>query len=293
MKLTYATLLFFLFSSLQMVAHSSEDSKNKKSEPVNQVASQESNFIDSGAYDPRDPNINEILSVYDKYYESETGRSPWLNGANPNDLYTPIGGCWRDSCAVYIHVSKIQQHAYLFVDGQLFGQWAVSTGQRGYGTPDFDRHPNGRIYERYSSKKYPGGDYNGLGNMPFAVFIEGGFALHGTPRGNWSKLGRRASHGCIRMHPNNAEIFNHLVRQAGIEQTWITVSNEPPFGMQPYPPRQQPTPPPRPPKPPQERLPEIEPERPRTRYSAYNACMRENRHIKPVSRRIERCQHLR
>jgi len=73
------------------------------------------------------------------------------------------------------------------------------------------------------SSKFPGGDYNGLGNMPYAVFVDGGFAIHGTTRGNWPLLGQVASHGCIRVHPDNGFIFNRLVRQHGVKNTWITI----------------------------------------------------------------------
>jgi len=60
--------------------------------------------------------------------------------------------------------------------------------------------------------------------MPYAVFIEGGYAIHGTTRGNWSNLGRVASHGCIRLHPDNGQIFNVLVRRNGIRNVWVTVN---------------------------------------------------------------------
>jgi len=60
--------------------------------------------------------------------------------------------------------------------------------------------------------------------MPYAVFISGGYAIHGTTRGNWSRLGKPASHGCIRLHPDNGQIFNVLVRRNGISNVWITVN---------------------------------------------------------------------
>ena len=182
----------------------------------------EPTFMDSEAYDPRAENIEEILDAYDEYYEQETGKSAWLH-PELNDLLIQVGGCYRYSCPVFIYVSKSEQKAYLHLNGKLEASWAVSTGVSGYSTPDFDRHPNGRIYDRYSSRKYPGGNYKGLGNMPYAVFIRGGYALHGTPKGNWPKLGSRASHGCIRMHPDNGKWFNRLVRQNGISKVWITV----------------------------------------------------------------------
>lgn len=180
------------------------------------------NFMDSEAYDPRAENIEEILEAYDAYYEQETGESAWLH-PELNDLLHKVGGCYRYSCPVFIYIKKSEQRAYLHLNGKLAASWKVSTGLPGYSTPNFDKHPNGRIYNKYTSSKYPGGDYQGLGNMPYAVFIRGGYALHGTPKGNWSKLGRRASHGCIRMHPDNAKWFNRLVRQHGISKVWITV----------------------------------------------------------------------
>ena len=169
--------------------------------------------------DPFDPNVEQYLEEYDQVYEQEFGESPWyLEGANV------WGTCYRQSCPVWVQVVKSEQRLYLWVNGSVTNSWAVSTGlAKGHETPRMDRHPNGRIYTKYSSNKFPGGDYKGLGNMPYAIFIQGGFALHGTPKGNWSKLGRRASHGCIRQHPDNARYLNQLVRQNGIQNVWITV----------------------------------------------------------------------
>jgi hypothetical protein len=131
--------------------------------------------------------------------------------------------CYRRDCPLFVYVSKSRQKMYLFVEGVLQNVWKVSTGLPGSETPNFDLHPNGRILDRYTSTKFPGGDYNGYGNMPFVVFLYQGYAIHGTAKSNWSKLGRKASHGCIRVHPMNAKYFNRLVRQYGIEDVWVTV----------------------------------------------------------------------
>ncbi|MBO9667551.1 MAG: L,D-transpeptidase family protein [Bdellovibrio sp.] len=171
---------------------------------------------------PFDPNIENVLKQYDQIYEEETGKPAHINTII-DDAIGVFGGCSRSNCAVWAQVSKGSQRLYLYVNGSARGSWAVSTGIPGYGTPNFDRHPDGRIYDRYTSGKYPGGDWNGLGNMPYAVFITGGFALHGTPKANWPKLGQKASHGCIRMHPDNAYMFNRLVRSYGVRNVWITV----------------------------------------------------------------------
>lgn len=172
--------------------------------------------------DPRDPNIDSILDQMDREYSERTGQSPFLPDFS-DSVPQFYGGCYRLSCEVYIRIIKSEQRAYLYIHGRPEAEWLVSTGRAGYTTPDFDRHPNGRIYERYDSKAYPGGDYMGMGNMPYAVFIQGGYAIHGTGQSNWPYLGQRASHGCIRLHPDNAKIFNRLVRANGIANTWITV----------------------------------------------------------------------
>jgi lipoprotein-anchoring transpeptidase ErfK/SrfK len=178
---------------------------------------EEPTFLDE--FDPNAPNAEELLNEYDKYYEELTGQNPWVYDER---LYTPADGCYRDSCSVWAYISKAQQRLYLYRDGRHVATWKVSTGT-GNRTPDFDRHPNGRIYDAYSSNAYPGGDYKGLGNMPYAVFIQGGFAIHGTQKVNWPKLGSKASHGCIRLHPDHGYTFNRLVRAYGVADTWITV----------------------------------------------------------------------
>lgn len=183
----------------------------------NAYASKE-NFFDK--LNPKRKDIEKILKEVDADYESTTGKSAHLE---VDPLETLFPSCYRNSCMVWADVDKNSQRIYLYIDGSLTYTWKTSTGRWGYTTPDMDKHPDGRIYDRYTSTKYPGGDYNGLGNMPYAVFIRGGYAIHGTTRGNWSKLGTPASHGCIRLHPDNGLIFNQLVRQNGVKNVWVTV----------------------------------------------------------------------
>lgn len=129
----------------------------------------------------------------------------------------------RETSRVWARISKTDQRLYLYIDGQVVDTFKVSTGSPGHETPLFDMQPRGPIFQKYSSRKYPGGNYNGLGNMPYVVFIQNGYGVHGTTLGNIRRLGTKASHGCIRLHPDNGKIFNELVRKAGIENTWITV----------------------------------------------------------------------
>jgi hypothetical protein len=183
--------------------------------------SKTSNMMDE--FNPFDPNAEKILQEYDRIYQNETGKPAF----ELNNLFTVDVGpsCRQLQCNVYAQVVKSEQKLYLYVDGVLQNVWPVSTGASGHDTPLMNTAPNGRIYDSYSSSKYPGGDFDGLGNMPYAVFIQGGFAIHGTGRSNWPLLGTKASHGCVRLHPDNAKIFNRLVRSVGIQNTWVSVQD--------------------------------------------------------------------
>ncbi|MFW8645013.1 L,D-transpeptidase [Rhizobium beringeri] len=58
--------------------------------------------------------------------------------------------------------------------------------------------------------------------MPFAVFFNGGYAVHATF--DLKRLGRPASHGCVRLHPDNAAQFFSLARQAGLANTRVVIT---------------------------------------------------------------------
>ena len=61
--------------------------------------------------------------------------------------------------------------------------------------------------------------------MPYSIFFDGGYAIHGSYE--ISHLGRPASHGCIRLHPDNAAILFGLVK-ANMDDTRIVVTGERP-----------------------------------------------------------------
>lgn len=134
--------------------------------------------------------------------------------------------CKEKDCLVYLEIDKATQKLYLYLIGELKDSFLVSTGTAGaHETPLISRQPSGPILTKYSSRKYPGGSYKGLGNMPYAIFVQGGYALHGTTTGSFSKLGTKASHGCVRLHPDNAKIINALVKTVGLEQTWVNIKD--------------------------------------------------------------------
>jgi len=108
-----------------------------------------------------------------------------------------------------------EQRLYLFVDGRLRGKWPVSTARKGYRTPTGSWRPT-RLERDWHSRKY------NWAPMPYSVFFYGGYAIHGTT--DLKRLGRPASHGCIRLHPKNAARLFNLVRQVGRANSRVVIT---------------------------------------------------------------------
>ena len=117
---------------------------------------------------------------------------------------------------VIAKINKSTQTMRVYVDGNLRHSWKVSTGRRGYNTPVGQWRPKYLKRMHYSRK------YNNS-PMPYSIFYKGGYAIHGTNA--LKRLGRRASHGCVRLHPANAKALFSLVRKHGKASTRIIVSN--------------------------------------------------------------------
>jgi len=118
---------------------------------------------------------------------------------------------------VLIDVDKSSQQMTVSVGGTPHYHFIVSTGRPGLGTPSGTFHPE-RMEPTWFSKEY----YNSP--MPHSIFFHGGFAIHGSYEIN--TLGGPASHGCIRLHPDNAATLYALVQQQGMAATTIVVSGE-------------------------------------------------------------------
>ena len=114
---------------------------------------------------------------------------------------------------IVVTVDKSSQRMSVVVDGRPRYNWAVSTGTDG-GPPSGSFTPE-RLHRTYFSRKY---DWS---PMPHSIFFYHGFAIHGT---NYvSRLGRRASHGCVRLHPSNAATLFELVKSRGMQNTRIVI----------------------------------------------------------------------
>lgn len=107
---------------------------------------------------------------------------------------------------VSIVIDLSDQHMRVSVGGAPKYSFDVSTGRKGYATPK-GRYGVQRMYREYYSQKY---DWS---PMPYSIFFRGGYAIHGTY--DTKRLGRMASHGCIRLAPENARRLYNLVLKHG------------------------------------------------------------------------------
>lgn len=114
---------------------------------------------------------------------------------------------------VFIDLSE--QVMTVEVDGFPAYAWPVSTARRGYRTPTGRFRPI-RLERVWYSRKYDNAP------MPHSIFFHGGYAIHGTTE--IRSLGRPVSHGCIRLHPDNARVLFGLVRSYGAGSTTIVIS---------------------------------------------------------------------
>ena len=117
--------------------------------------------------------------------------------------------------AVLITVNKASQKMTVSVDGETQYVWPVSTGAPGYDTPSGTYHPF-RMEEDHFSKEWDDAP------MPHSIFFTPlGHAIHGSF--HVKSLGRRASHGCVRLAPENAAILYALVDKAGMSNTTVVL----------------------------------------------------------------------
>lgn len=101
-------------------------------------------------------------------------------------------------------------------DGVTKYHWKVSTARGGYVTP------TGSWSAKWLSRDHRSKKYDNA-PMPYAVFFNGGYAVHATY--DVKRLGRPASHGCVRLLPQNAATFFSMTREAGLHNTRIVISH--------------------------------------------------------------------
>lgn len=112
-------------------------------------------------------------------------------------------------------ISLSSQTMTVSQNGFVRYRWKVSTARKGYVTPQ------GSWSAKWLSRDHRSRKYDNA-PMPYAVFFNGGYAVHATF--DLKRLGRPASHGCIRLHPENAAEFFALASEYGLKNTKIVVS---------------------------------------------------------------------
>jgi lipoprotein-anchoring transpeptidase ErfK/SrfK len=120
------------------------------------------------------------------------------------------------SDGLQVNVDVGGQVMEVYVDGELQHRWPVSTGRDGFDTPGGNYKPQ-RLEKEWYSRKYDNAP------MPNAVFFNGGYAIHGT--NDTKRLGRQASHGCIRLAPDHAAELYDLIEDHGARRTRIIIDN--------------------------------------------------------------------
>jgi hypothetical protein len=98
--------------------------------------------------------------------------------------------------------------------GRVKYNWKVSTGTMFYSTPV------GSYRAQWLSKDHKSKQYFDA-PMPYSIFFHRGYAIHGTP--HESRLGSRASHGCIRLTTSNARILYDMAEREGLGNFQVVI----------------------------------------------------------------------
>ena len=142
--------------------------------------------------------------------ESQAGFSP----------VSAFSGFNQSRIQIVATVSVSEQQMFLEVtDGKRTRTaliWKVSTGRKGLDTPMGAYKPTWLDID-HKSDQYEDAP------MPYAVFFSGGYAIHATEF--VKRLGTPASHGCVRLSPENAQTFFNLVKTYGRANTRIVITD--------------------------------------------------------------------
>jgi lipoprotein-anchoring transpeptidase ErfK/SrfK len=126
---------------------------------------------------------------------------------------------WPGSAAATTIIAKVdfsQQSMTVYHHGKPLYTWPVSTARPGKWTP------RGSWTAQWLSEHHRSSRYNNA-PMPYSIFYSGHYAIHGTNQ--TSRLGRPASAGCIRLHPENAAVLFRMTQEAGLENMRVVVQN--------------------------------------------------------------------
>ena len=137
--------------------------------------------------------------------------SPSLAATSWSNLFSPSAATLN---SLLITVDLTTQEMEVTGGSRRIFTFDVSTGRKGYSTPTGSFRPI-RMHKMWYSSKYENSP------MPWSIFFHGGYAIHGT--GDIKHLGQVASHGCVRLHPDNAKKLYDLVKEVGMGNTKVVL----------------------------------------------------------------------
>jgi hypothetical protein len=123
---------------------------------------------------------------------------------------------------ILINIDKTTQRMTVLVEGAKRYDWPVSTGLPRYATPS-GSYSARSMNEMWYSREWDDAP------MPHSVFFtKRGHAIHGTDE--VKRLGKPASHGCVRLDPENAATLFELIKRNGLESTEVVLVGRTPGG---------------------------------------------------------------
>lgn len=176
-------------------------------------------FADGYQFDR--PDVNHPWQ--DRWTALQVPMVPFSPGSlrNPND--------WKRTYEYVIWINKAAkgrtaQSLHIYRYGQLVLSTRVSTGREIWevqGDPKKHR-PNKSYHSSTGVGYFTPYDLKVMHKsklwevfMPYAIFFDDGIAIHQAPRGLESRLGTRASGGCVRVGPDVAPTIFSMVQSAG------------------------------------------------------------------------------
>lgn len=128
-------------------------------------------------------------------------------------ILTPIAAL---AAPLVAKVDISSQTMTVIYNGEIAYQWPVSTARKGKYTP------RGQWSAKWLSKNHKSSLYDNA-PMPYSIFFNGNYAIHGTNQ--ISRLGRPASAGCVRLHPEHAAVLFNLTQQVGKQNMRVVIQN--------------------------------------------------------------------
>ena len=153
---------------------------------------------------------------------TETNSTPVKAESKPGAAQPEANRGTKPGSAVLININKAKQEMTVLLDGIEKYRWPVSTGRAGYSTPS-GTYTATSMNEIWYSKQWDNSP------MPHSIFfIKDGHAIHGSYE--VKNLGKPASHGCVRIAPENATKLYALVKENGLENTQVVLTGVTPGG---------------------------------------------------------------